>query len=85
MTVYMQLLPVCTQTSGTKLYQVSGESALAMKAVEVPAKSSSLHSCHTYLLLSEDGKLYAWSGQFSSKVHRRGALVIAKMLSAETE
>ena len=55
-----------------------------MKAVEVPPKSSNLHSCYAYLLLNESGKLYAWSGQFSSKIHRRGALVIAKMLPTES-
>ena len=54
---------------------------MTMKAEEVPAKASSLHSSHAFYLHEEGGMGYVWAGQFAEKNSRRGALVIAKMLS----
>lgn len=54
---------------------------MTMKAMEVPAKASSLHSSHCFFLMEEGGMGYMWAGQFAEKTLRRGALVIAKMLT----
>jgi hypothetical protein len=57
---------------------------MTMKATEVPAVSSSLHSSHSFFLLVEGSLGYVWAGQFSEKTLRRGALVVAKMLNKST-
>ena len=54
---------------------------MTMKAVDVPAVASSLNSSHSFFLLEEGNTGYVWAGQFSEKTLRRGALVIAKMLT----
>ena len=69
-------------TDNIHLYRISGRGTLQMKATEVTARASSLHSSHTHLLVvrKEQVKVFAWSGQFSSQAERRGALVFARFL-----
>jgi len=64
-----------------RLYKLSGTGAMTIKAVDVPAVASSLNSSHSFFLLEEGNTGYVWAGQFSEKTLRRGALVIAKMLT----
>ncbi len=61
---------------------MSGSGALSLKTVEVPASASSLHSTHSFFLLLEGDTSYVWSGQFSDKILRRGALAVANMLTS---
>lgn len=65
----------------SRLYKLSGSGTLSMKATEVPVQASSLHSSHSFFLLVEGSIGYVWSGQFADKNVRRGALVVAKMLT----
>lgn len=72
---------LCALFQACRLYKLAGSGAMTMKATEVSAKSSSLHSSHSFFLLVEGSMSYVWAGQFSEKTLRRGALVIARMLT----
>ncbi len=71
--------------NAARLYRVSGATLLTMKAVEItPPTVASLNSSHTYILCSQEGEWFVWAGQFSSEIHRTGALIIVKTLAANS-
>ncbi len=75
------LVIAVSSTQACRLYKLSGNTALSLKAIEVEPKASSLSSSHSFFVLVEGNISYVWSGQFSDKALRRGALVIAKLLT----
>ncbi len=77
--------PHTSQDDSVGLYRVSGTSVLTMKAVQVtPPTVSSLNSSHTFILRGREGMWYVWAGQFSSVAQRRGGLIIANTLAANS-
>jgi len=66
---------------GSHLYKLSAKNAMSVKTEEVPPSSSSLHSCHTFCLVTGGKPTFVWAGQFANKTLRRAALMIAKTLS----
>ncbi len=63
------------------LFKLSGENPMTVKTEEVQASASSLHSFHTYCLVSDGKPTCVWAGQFANKTLRRAALVVVKSIS----
>ena len=72
------------KSAASRLYHIKGVSSTNVRAVQVAPKASSLNSGDAFVLLSDSGNEWCWSGSSCSAEERTAALKLAARLSTGT-